>query len=37
VVGLVAGLAAEAGWIAPTAAPGGLIDGVFAQTVATAS
>ncbi len=37
VVGLVAGLAAEAGWIAPAAEPAALIDGVFAQTVATAS
>lgn len=37
VVGLVAGLAVEAGWIAPPADPAGLIDGVFAQTVATAS
>ncbi|MFM9125527.1 MAG: hypothetical protein ACKOSO_10410, partial [Actinomycetota bacterium] len=37
VAGLVAGLAAEAGWIAPAADPGALIDGVFAQTVATAS
>ena len=37
VVGLVTDLAAEAGWIAPAADPADPIDGVFAQTVATAS
>jgi NitT/TauT family transport system substrate-binding protein len=37
VAGLVAGLATEAGWIAPSDDPAALIDGVFAQTVATAS
>jgi hypothetical protein len=37
VIGLVAALAAEAGWITPSDDPAALIDGVFAQTVATAS
>lgn len=37
VIGLVAALAAEAGRIAPLADPQALIDGVFAQTVASAS
>lgn len=37
VAGLVAGLATEAGWIASSDDPVALIDGVFAQTVATAS
>jgi NitT/TauT family transport system substrate-binding protein len=37
VIGRVAELAAAAGWIAPLADPQALIDGVYAQTVATAS
>ena len=37
VIEAVAILAAEAGWIAPLADPEAMIDGVFAQTVATAS
>ena len=36
VIGLVAELSAEAGWIAGTVDPQGLIDALFAQTAATA-